>query len=173
MTTNRSNDASAKPRPFHRMVRRPDTLSDEVRREALSLFERGAGYKTVAQALDINVHTARDWGRLFRKGRFSPTLLYQGFIYNETVREEVRTLRNQGLSLREISRITGPHLRKRLEKNTGIRSRILRKLRWARFPCIEGLGKNAYNLTSCYNFAQCNAVLFCGVSLSTAADKGS
>ena len=107
MTTNRSNDASAKPRPFHRMVRRPDTLSDEVRREALSLFERGAGDKTVAHALDINVHTARDWGRLFRKGRFSPTLLYQGFIYNETVREEVRTLRNQGLSLREISRITG------------------------------------------------------------------
>ena len=60
MTTNPSNDACAKPRPFRRMVRRPDALSDEVRRKALSLFERGAGYKSVAYELDINVHTARD-----------------------------------------------------------------------------------------------------------------
>lgn len=105
--TNRPNEPKGKTSAFKRTVRRSDIHSDDVRSKALRLFKRGAGYKAVAHALEINVHTARDWGRRYRKGCFTPVLPAQGLMYDETVREVVRELREKGLSLREISRRTG------------------------------------------------------------------
>lgn len=105
--TNRSNEPKGNTSAFQRTVRRSDILSDDVRSKALRLFKRGAGYKIVAHVLEINVHTARDWGRRYRKGSFSPVLPAQGFMYDKTVREVVRELREKGLSLREISCRTG------------------------------------------------------------------
>lgn len=104
---NKANDFAKKTSLFERTVRRSDIHSDDVRSKALRLFKRGAGYKAVAHALGINVHTARDWGRSYRKGSFSPVLPAQGLMYNETVKEVVREFKKKGLSLREISRRTG------------------------------------------------------------------
>lgn len=67
----------------------------------------GAGYKSVAHALGINVHTARDWGRLYRKGCFRAVATSVNLMYDESAKAAVREFKKQGLSLREISRRTG------------------------------------------------------------------
>ena len=40
----------------------------EVREKAFELFKLGYGYKRASQELNVNVHTMRDWFRMFRRG---------------------------------------------------------------------------------------------------------
>lgn len=58
--------------------------SEDVRREAVELFEKGAGYKLTARKLGIKPSTVRDWAR-----------------------QRIRELREQGANWSEISRRTG------------------------------------------------------------------
>ena len=55
--------------------------SDKKRRQALELFERGFGYKAVADILVLSVNTVRDWSRLHKQGRFSPTMSRNQYRY--------------------------------------------------------------------------------------------
>lgn len=49
---------------------RPNFVSDKKRRDALVLFEHGLGYSKVAEILEINVNTVRDWAKLYLAGKF-------------------------------------------------------------------------------------------------------
>ena len=40
----------------------------EIREKAFALFKLGYGYKHSAEELGVNVHTVRDWFRMFRRG---------------------------------------------------------------------------------------------------------
>ena len=40
----------------------------EIRERAFALFKLGYGYKHSAEELGVNVHTVRDWFRMFRRG---------------------------------------------------------------------------------------------------------
>ena len=86
---------------------RQSCASAATRRKALKLFERGLGYKAVAEILGLAPSTVRDWGRAFKKGRFSVELHANQMRYPEAVKVQVMALRQSGLSWREISRRTG------------------------------------------------------------------
>lgn len=44
---------------------RPDFPSDKKRRDALVLFNCGLGYSKVADILELNPNTVRDWAKAF------------------------------------------------------------------------------------------------------------
>lgn len=86
---------------------RPNYASDDRRRAAIVLFEHGIGYARAAWILGVPVNTVRDWNRAFKAGKFTPTLSYNQFRYDEKTRERVRELRRSGMSWRELSAATG------------------------------------------------------------------
>lgn len=86
---------------------RPDFPSEAQRREALRLFKNGKGYKSVSTILGLSEGTVRDWGRAFRKGRFSVQLNRNQYRYSEETRERVVALRESGLSWKALSAATG------------------------------------------------------------------
>lgn len=81
--------------------------SEDVRREAMELFEKGAGYKLTARKLGIKASTVRDWARQWRNGAFSIQLGLGVYHITDASRQRIRELRAQGLSLAEVSRLTG------------------------------------------------------------------
>ncbi len=89
-----------------RHVRR-DCAPESVRRQALALFKEGRGYKLVARRLGLSEHTVRDWGRLFKQGRFRAELSEKLLYYGPEMRELVFSLRGKGMSLRAIAARTG------------------------------------------------------------------
>ena len=102
-----SNDGSTTSSPVPERIR-PAFASAATRRKALKLFERGLGYKAVAEILGLAPSTVRDWGRaLKKKGKFSVELHANQMRYPEAVKVQVMALRQSGLSWREISRRTG------------------------------------------------------------------
>ena len=81
--------------------------SVELRREAIALFKKGLGYKSVAARIGVNVHTVRDWGRRYRRGVFTEDIASRLHRWDESVKQAVRQLHQMGLSLGAISRRTG------------------------------------------------------------------
>ena len=53
---------------------RPDFPSDKKRRDALVLFNCGLGYSKVADILELNPNTVRDWAKSFLAGKFKTEL---------------------------------------------------------------------------------------------------
>ena len=49
---------------------RPNFPSDKKRRDALVLFNCGLGYSKVADILELNPNTVRDWAKSFLAGKF-------------------------------------------------------------------------------------------------------
>ena len=86
---------------------RRDCAPEDIRRKAKTLFESGMGYRLVARELNLSVHTVRDWGRLFRRGKFREEISEKLLYYGPEAREAVWTLRRRGLSLRAIAARTG------------------------------------------------------------------
>lgn len=81
--------------------------AEDVRRKARIMFEQGYGYKSVASATSISVHTVRDWGRQFRQGHFRESFSTALGRYGSDAHEIVWHFHQQGLSLRQISHRTG------------------------------------------------------------------
>ncbi len=88
-------------------VRPAGAASDKKRRQALELFERGFGYKAVADILVLSVNTVRDWSRLHKQGRFSPTMSRNQYRYTAETKAKALGLRERGYSWRQISEETG------------------------------------------------------------------
>ena len=81
--------------------------SEDVRREAVELFEKGAGYKLTARKLGIKPSTVRDWARQWKKGAFSVKPALGVYHVTDPARQRIRELRAQGANWAEISRRTG------------------------------------------------------------------
>ena len=81
--------------------------SEDVRREAVELFEKGAGYKLTARKLGIKPSTVRDWARQWKKGAFSVKPALGVYHVTDAARQRIRELRAQGANWSEISRRTG------------------------------------------------------------------
>lgn len=81
--------------------------AEDVRRKARIMFEQGYGYKSVARATGVSVHTVRDWGRQFRQGHFRESFSTVLGRYGSDAHEIVWQFHQQGLSLRQISHRTG------------------------------------------------------------------
>lgn len=62
---------------------RPDFPSDKKRRDALVLFNCGLGYSKVADILELNPNTVRDWAKSFLAGKFKTELSKTQFRYSE------------------------------------------------------------------------------------------
>ena len=73
---------------------KPQCVSVSKRRKAEELFAQGKGYKFVTHELGLNVYTVRDWGRLFRKGKFRPDLRHPSSDKNT-----IRDRKTQALTL--------------------------------------------------------------------------
>lgn len=86
---------------------RSDCAPEDVRRRAKELFESGLGYRLVARELKLSVHTVRDWGRLFKRGKFREEISEKLLYYGPEARKTVWDLHCKGLSLRAISARTG------------------------------------------------------------------
>lgn len=80
---------------------------EKVRRAAMRLFEKGAGYKLTARKLGIKASTVRDWARQWRKGTFSVKPAAKVYRITDRFRQTICELRAQGVSWVEISRRTG------------------------------------------------------------------
>lgn len=83
--------------------------SEDVRREAVELFEKGAGYKltTRKRKLGIKPSTVRDWARQWKKGAFSVKPALGVYHVTDAARQRIRELPAQGANWSEISRRTG------------------------------------------------------------------
>ncbi len=101
-----SNDGSTTSSPVPERIR-PAFATTAQRRHALKLFERGLGYKAVAEILGLAPSTVRDWGRAFKRGKFRVELNTNQLRYTDATKVRVVALREDGLSWREISRQTG------------------------------------------------------------------
>lgn len=94
-------------KPVVERVRPIGAASDKKRRQALELFERGFGYKAVADMLALSVNTVRDWSRLHKQGRFSPNMSRSQYRYTAETKQLALGLRERGYSWREIEAETG------------------------------------------------------------------
>lgn len=81
--------------------------SEQKRKAAQILFDKGFGYRLVAKALNLSPNTVRDWGRNYRRGKFRAKPCINQYRYSQEVRDCVRSLREQGLSWKQISQKTG------------------------------------------------------------------
>lgn len=81
---------------------RPDFPSDKKRRDALVLFNCGLGYSKVADILELNPNTVRDWAKSFLAGKFKTELSKTQFRYSEDL-----TMRQSGMSWSAIEREMG------------------------------------------------------------------
>lgn len=102
-----SNNGSSTSTPVPERIRPTTFASTAQRRHALKLFERGLGYKAVAEILGLSPSTVRDWGRAFKKGKFRVEINVNQLRYTDATKVRVVALRKEGLSWREISRQTG------------------------------------------------------------------
>lgn len=78
----------------------------ELRRQALEIFENGGSYKNCARILDIPLYTVRDWFRCYTIGTFRTERGARQQRYSLEQRKAVLTLRQQGASYNEISKMT-------------------------------------------------------------------
>ena len=53
------------------------------------LFEKGFGYRSVANLLGLSEYTIRDWSRKYKKGEFVPKLSRRCYRYPDTVKKLV------------------------------------------------------------------------------------
>lgn len=83
---------------------RPNFVSDKKRRDALVLFEHGLGYSKVAEILEINVNTVRDWAKLYLAGKFKELLPQKQFRYKQEFKAQCIRMRLDGASWDQISR---------------------------------------------------------------------
>lgn len=95
-------------------VREEKTLSDEGRRrssryvadrkrvQARKLFELGFGYRRVAGMLGLSVNTVHEWGRLWKKGRFTDAIRSKQYVFTDEAKAEAVRMRLSGASWREI-----------------------------------------------------------------------
>lgn len=79
----------------------------QKRRDALELFELGLGYTRVAQILDLNAETVRDWSRRWQAGTFSEELPKNQYRYPQELKERCIRMRMEGTPWSRISRETG------------------------------------------------------------------
>lgn len=90
---------------FHTTDPRPTRCwLDEVRVEAVSLFEVGDDYKKIAAKLDVPVGTVRGWEQQWKDGNFRTTCPPSVRGYSEEVKNRACELRTAGLSLNAIHR---------------------------------------------------------------------
>ncbi len=71
------------------------------------LFERGFGYRSVANLLGLSEYTVRDWSRQYKKGEFVPKLSRRYYRYPESVKKLVVDLRKEGRTWKQIGEQTG------------------------------------------------------------------
>lgn len=83
---------------------RPNFVSDKKRRDALVLFEHGLGYSKVAESLEINVNTVRDWAKLYLAGKFKEQIPQKQFRYKQEFKAQCIRMRLDGASWDQISR---------------------------------------------------------------------
>lgn len=83
---------------------RPNFVSDKKRRDALVLFEHGLGYSKVAEILEINVNTVRDWAKLYLAGKFKEQIPQKQFRYKQEFKDQCIRMRLDGASWDQISR---------------------------------------------------------------------
>ena len=88
-------------------VRPSGAISDRKRKQALMLFEKGFGYRSVANLLGLSEYTVRDWSRKYKKGEFVPKLNRRCYRYPETVKKLVVDLRKEGRTWKQIGEQTG------------------------------------------------------------------
>lgn len=88
---------------------RKKLLPEELRAQAVKLFQAGLGYKSVAARLGIATSTVRDWGRAYRKGTFTIKPKRADAQHTDAERLQVLKLRAQGLSWKQIEELTGIH----------------------------------------------------------------
>lgn len=86
---------------------RPDFPSDKKRRDALVLFNCGLGYSKVADILELNPNTVRDWAKSFLAGKFKTELSKAQFRYSEDFKLRCVTMRLSGMSWSAIEREMG------------------------------------------------------------------
>lgn len=86
---------------------RPDFPSDKKRRDALVLFNCGLGYSKVADILELNPNTVRDWAKSFLAGKFKTELSKTQFRYSEDSKLRCVTMRLSGMSWSAIERDMG------------------------------------------------------------------
>lgn len=68
----------------------------EVREKAFELFKLGYGYKRASQELNVNVHTMRDWFRMFRRGHPENVFTIRTTVaYDLALRERIVAKRNR------------------------------------------------------------------------------
>ena len=79
----------------------------DQRKRAKELFAQGRGYKFVAKETGVSMHTVRDWGRRYRRGKFTEDIAQHLYRYDSQAHDKVCELRAQGLSLRAIAAQTG------------------------------------------------------------------
>lgn len=83
----------------------------ELRTNALKLFEKGFGYKSVGSILRISIYTARDWMHEFKAGIYDPSECYErkaGQIEDvEKVREAIIREHDAGASYTQLMRKYG------------------------------------------------------------------
>ena len=82
---------------------RPDFPSDKKRRDALVLFNCGLGYSKVADILELNPNTVRDWAKSFLAGKFKTELSKTQFRYSEDFKLRCVTMRLSGMSCPPLS----------------------------------------------------------------------
>ncbi len=88
-------------------VRPNNVHSDAVRAMALAYFRQGLGYKRVAKLLGISVFVVRDWGRIYRRGKFKVQVSDRVFQYDDSVRARVIELWRKCMNYHEVARRTG------------------------------------------------------------------
>ena len=67
-----------------------------LRQTALALFQKGYGYKRASQELNVNVHTMRDWFRMFRRGHPENVFTIRTTVaYDLALRERIVAKRNR------------------------------------------------------------------------------
>lgn len=93
---------------------RPDFPSDKKRRDALVLFNCGLGYSKVADILELNPNTVRDWAKSFLAGKFKTELSKTQFRYSEDFKLRCVTMRQSGMSWSAIEREMGWELHRLL-----------------------------------------------------------
>ena len=87
---------------------RPEQCASlDQRKRAKELFAQGRGYTFVAKETGVSMHTVRDWGRRYRRGKFTEDIAQHLYRYDSQAHDKVCELRAQGLSLRAIAAQTG------------------------------------------------------------------
>lgn len=87
---------------FQAMDPLPKLWSQEIRSEAISLFEEGHDYRRVAELLGVPVGTAHGWQQKWTAGDFCAAYSPAEHRYSEEIKEKAYSLRLAGFSLDEI-----------------------------------------------------------------------